>query len=51
MWTLKINIQKLYTKQKQTHRHSKQINGYLRREEEKEGQIMSIGLTDTNYYM
>ena len=47
----------LYTKQKQTHRHRKQIYGYQkeaggregRKEGGKEGQIRSMGLTDTNY--
>ena len=39
----------LYTKQKQTHRHRKQM-GYQRGEEEGEGQIRSTGLTDTKYY-
>ena len=39
-----------YTKQKQTHRHRKQTDGYQRGEGGKEGQIRSMGLTDTNYY-
>ena len=38
-----------YTKQKQTHRHRKQIYGYRRGEGVKERQIRSMGLTETNY--
>ena len=37
----------LYAKEKQTHRHRKQTYGYQRG---RGGVIMSMGLTDTNYY-
>ena len=40
----------LYTKQKQTHRHRKQIDGYQMGHRGGERQIRSMGLTDTNYY-
>ena len=41
----------LLTKQKQTQRHRKQTYGYPQRTEVvAEGQIRSMGLTDTNYY-
>ena len=40
----------LYTEQKQTHRHRKQIYGYQRGEGAGEGQIKGMGLTETNYY-
>ena len=40
----------LYTKEKQSHRHIKQTYDYQRGEGAGEGQIRSIGLTDTNYY-
>ena len=40
----------LFTKQKQTHTHRKQSYGYQRGEGGKEGQIRSLGLTDTHYY-
>ena len=40
----------LFTKQKQTHRCRKQTYGYQRGKGGKEGQISSMGLTDTNYY-
>ena len=40
----------LYTKQIQTHRHGKQTYSYQRGEGGGEGQIRSMGLTDTNYY-
>ena len=39
----------VYAKQKQTHRYRKQTYGYQRRGV-REGQIRSMGLTDTNYY-
>ena len=39
----------IYSKQKQTHRRRKETYGYQRGEEGKEGQIKSMGLTDTNY--
>ena len=35
----------VYTKQKQTHRHRKQMYGYQRGK----GQIRGMGLIDTNY--
>ena len=38
----------LYTKQKQIHKHGKQMYGFPRREEGGEGQIRCMGLTDTN---
>ena len=41
----------LYTKQKQNHRHRKQTHGYQKGEGEREGQVGSMGLTDTNYYI
>ena len=47
MWNLKI--MNLYTEQKQTHRHRKQIYGYQREEGRREGQISSVELTDMNY--
>ena len=34
----------------ETDRHRKQTYGYQRGEGVKEGQIRSMGLTDTNYY-
>ena len=37
------------TKKKQTHRYRGKTYGYQRGERGKEGQIRSIGLTDTNY--
>ena len=40
----------LYTKQKQTHRHRKQTNGYQMGQGGGEGQTRSLGLADTNYY-
>ena len=40
----------LYTKQKQTHRHRKQIYGYQRGEGRREGQIRSMGITNTSNY-
>ena len=46
---LKIIQMNLYTKQKQAHRHIKQTYDYQRREGRREGQISSMGLTDTNY--
>ena len=49
MWNLKIKLQiKLYTKQKQTHRHRKQT--CLKKGEMGEGPIRSMGLIDINYY-
>ena len=39
----------LCTKQKQTHRHRKQIYGY-ERGEGRARQIRGMALTDTNYY-
>ena len=41
----------IYAKQKQTHRYRKQTCGYQRGEGNGEGQIRSLGLTDTYYYM
>jgi len=41
----------LSTKQKQTHRESKQTYGYRRGEERKDGEIRSMALTDTDHYM
>ena len=41
----------LFTKQKQTHRHSKQTYGYQRGEGREEGQIRGMGLTETKYYI
>ena len=38
----------LYIKQKQIQRHRKQTYGYQRGEGGGEGQIRSMGLTDTN---
>ena len=46
MWNLKYDTNEL-TKQKQTHRHRKQIYGYQR----VRGEIRSLGLADTNYYI
>ena len=40
----------VYTKQKQIHRHRKQTSGY-QRGKGKAGQIKSMGLRDTNYYI
>ena len=40
----------LCTKQKETHRHRKNTYGYQREKGGEEGQIASMGLTDTNYY-
>ena len=41
----------LHTKLKHTHRHSKQTYGYQKGVGRgSEGQIWSMGLTDTNYY-
>ena len=51
MWNLKNNTKTLYTKQKKTHRHRKQTYGYQRGERGEEGQIRSMGLTDTKYYI
>ena len=48
-WNLKIIQMNLHTKQKETHRHRKQTYGY-QRGEGGEGQIRTMGLTDTNYY-
>ena len=36
-------------KQKQTHRHRKQISGYQWGEGKEEGEVKGMGLTDTNY--
>ena len=41
----------LLTKQKQTHRHREQTDGYQRGKGVQEGSIRSLGLADTNYYM
>ena len=41
----------IYVKQKETHRYRKQTCSYQREKEGGEGQIESIGLTDTNYYI
>ena len=41
----------VYVKQKQTHRYRKQICGFQRGEGQGEGQIRSMELTDTHYYM
>ena len=38
----------LYIKQKETHRHRRQIYGYQRGEGKRKGQIRGMGLTDTN---
>ena len=40
----------LHAKQKQTHRHRKQTYGHQRGEGVGEGQIRTMGLTDTKYY-
>ena len=40
----------LFTKQKQTHRHRKQIYGN-QRGKGREGQIRNLGLIDTHYYI
>ena len=50
MWNLKIIQMNLFTKQKQTHRHRKQIYSYQRGQAEGKGQIRNMGLTDTNCY-
>ena len=47
MRNLKIIQMNLYTKQKQNHRHRKQTYGYQTGEGRREGQIKSMGLTDT----
>ena len=41
----------LFSKQKKTHWHSKQIYGYQRGKGVGEGEIKSLGLADTNYYI
>ena len=43
-------IMQMYTKQKQSHRHRKQIYCYQRREGSGKEQTKRMGLTDTNYY-
>ena len=56
MWYLlcvksnKITQTDLYTKQKQSHRHRKQLYSYQRREGGGKEQIKNMGLTDTSYY-
>ena len=40
----------LCTKEKQVHRHRKQIYGYHGGKGRKEEQIKSMALTDTNYH-
>ena len=50
LWNLKKNDKmNLFTKQKQTHRHRKQTYGYQRGEGW--GQIRSLGLIYTHYYI
>ena len=59
MWTLKNNTNEyiyiyicmyVYKKQKQTYRYRRQASGYQRGEENGEGQIRGMELTDKNYY-
>ena len=49
LWNLKNNTNESYTKHKQTHRSRKQTHDYQRGDKGEEGQIRSMGLTDTNY--
>ena len=41
----------VYVKQKQIHKYRRKTCGYQRGEGRQEGQIRSVGLTDTNYYI
>ena len=49
MWNLINNTNESYTKHNQTYRNRKQTHDYQRGEKGEEGQIRSMGLTDTNY--
>ena len=52
MWNLKRIIQiKLFRKQKQTHRHTKQTYSYYMRKGKGKGQIEKLGVTYTHYYI
>ena len=42
---------KLFTAKKQTHRPRKQTYGYPREKGVKEGQIRTLGLAETQYYI
>ena len=41
----------VYAKQKNTHGYRKQTCGYQSGKGRREGQIQTLGLTDTNYYL
>ena len=51
LWNLKNNTNESYTKHKQTRKSRKKPHDYQSGEKGEEGQIRSMGLTDTNYYM
>ena len=50
MWNLKNNTNESIQKTETNSRHRKEIYGYQRGEGGKQEQIISNGLTDTNYY-
>lgn len=52
LWGIENRTQmNLSIKQKQTHRHRKQANGYQKGKGVGETEIRSLRLTDTNYYI